>query len=163
MREQIDFKTQTIEYYKSPKLLAFYDLENHTPGTEIGQWPLHITVIPPFEVDSKKKDLAIESIKHITGQFSPLLVRLGETAVFGTETVRLVDNPEELRRRHTDIVDELLSRGFVIDTTWCRERYTPHVTLRDPQQWLPEHFALTSLTIACKSGDKRQILEVVDL
>src|SRR4051794_13195607 len=79
----------------------------------VGEWPLHATLVPPFE-SSGKPDFA-----SVTGSHAPIPTTVSGSATFGRRRrpVALLDNPPQLQQLHEDLTAAVgdASGGMVRD------------------------------------------------
>ncbi len=94
-----------------------------------GEWPLHITVVPPFEWDGTTEEL-VSAIPR--GPRIPVVA--GERAQLGSRRaveVTLIEPSEALLAAHVTVVDALEAAGARIrDRAHIRDGYRPHATVQ---------------------------------
>jgi 2'-5' RNA ligase len=90
-------------------------------------WPLHLTLVPPFDID-----LAPDAVAARFPKPAPITVTAGGEALFGARRsvpVTLIQPSNELTELHAALVDALEAAGARIrDQKHIREGYRPHAT-----------------------------------
>jgi 2'-5' RNA ligase len=90
-------------------------------------WPLHLTLVPPFDID-----LAPDAVAALFPKPAPITVTAGEEALFGARRsvpVTLIQASKDLTELHTALVDALETAGARIrDQKHIRAGYRPHAT-----------------------------------
>ena len=94
-------------------------------------WPLHLTVVPPFETT-----LAPDALSLSFPPAGPITARVGAPESFGarrTVPVLLIEPSAELTALHVALMDALEAAGARFgESRYVRAGYRPHVTVRDP-------------------------------
>jgi 2'-5' RNA ligase len=90
-------------------------------------WPLHLTLVPPFDID-----LAPDAVAALFPKSAPITVTAAEEALFGarrTVPVTLIQPTKQLSELHAALVDTLEAAGARIpDQKHIRGGYRPHAT-----------------------------------
>jgi 2'-5' RNA ligase len=94
-----------------PRVVVVVPLEPLRVGERfrVENWPLHITVVPPFATEANFAELA-NVIADVAGQHPSLTVFAGDERLFGrknTIPVNLIDDNPDLTRLHHALVDAL--------------------------------------------------------
>ncbi len=99
----------------------------------VRDWPLHVTVVPPFTTGSMPADVA-RVIAETAAGVPPLQVRAGRSAMFGRRhdvPVTLIEDDGRLSGLHVALVDALRplasSPG---DRAFQQGPFRPHVTVK---------------------------------
>lgn len=109
-------------------------LENKPEGSifESDNWPLHVTVVPNFEIDCNYDNLKAELLS-IVSPLGPALAQANNDDFFGPNNDILVTRLEptpKLALIHNTIVDFLEKQGAVFELPIrLRSDYKPHVTV----------------------------------
>ena len=99
----------------------------------VENWPLHITVVPPFSTEASSDDIAAV-IEGVTTEHPPLTARAGDERLFGRDNtipVNLVDEHPDLTRLHNELVSAL--RPLASDPAeraFTAPIFVPHVTVK---------------------------------
>lgn len=108
-------------------------LEPLPPGEEFEIWPMHITLVPWFPCDNRKK--LDEVLAGVAGRHARLTVTIGKAEMWGDKDkfkVLKVDDKGGLYRLHWDVFQSLEKNNFPIhQKDYLGEKYTPHITLRN--------------------------------
>jgi 2'-5' RNA ligase len=137
----------------------------------VKEWPLHVTVVPPFNTHASVDDLA-RAIAETTAGIPPFEVRAGGSAQFGRRhdiPVTLVEEDARL----TDLHDRLAAalHPFALPSSeraFVPGPYRPHVTVKG-ERHAAEGALLVLGQIAIvdmaprSSPGGRQVLAIVDL
>lgn len=117
--------------------IAVYMLQPQAIGSyfDRSRWPLHITLLPWFDVVSNKHD----SLQHELGQLErtkpPIKITVGDTALFGPDRnvpVNIIASQDEVKSLHLSLLQIAhLLRLPLTDTSWVDGRYIAHITKRD--------------------------------
>jgi 2'-5' RNA ligase len=99
----------------------------------VEDWPLHITVVPPFATEASTGELAA-AIAAVTAEHPPLTTHAGEERLFGrhnTVPVNLVDQHPDLTRLHVSLVAALRPLATNPDErALTSSEFVPHVTIK---------------------------------
>jgi hypothetical protein len=106
----------------------------------VAEWPLHVTVLPPFLTDADPGDVG-DAIRVAVGGQAPLTVVAGADALFGRRhdiPVTLVLPHEELTRLHHTLVAAI--RPFAAEPdepAFTGDGFRAHVTHKPPARLHP--------------------------
>ncbi len=116
-------------------------LENKSINEEFGRWPLHITIVPWFEIKNSTK--AINAIKRVSKYHKPFSVIVGEKAMFGpkhTVEVNRLAEDQPLKTLHEALTHELNVAGAnFMHKHYMGNGYNPHITKRSFANVQPGH------------------------
>jgi 2'-5' RNA ligase len=97
----------------------------------VAQWPLHVTLVEPFETDVEVETLNA-ALAPVAAGARPIAVDVGKDAMFGPRRDILVslvlDAGQALAGLRTDAAAALRERA--VDLGHIREDYRPHVTAK---------------------------------
>ncbi|WP_434318857.1 2'-5' RNA ligase family protein [Leifsonia sp. P73] len=128
-----------------------------------GDWPLHITVVPPFQTE-----LEADAVAALLPHGPRIPVVAGARASFGHRhavPVTLVRPSPALLALHTACVDALEAAGAVIaDQRHVRGGYRPHASDQRSAALAPgDHAALTELALVARTPGSRRVAARVPL
>lgn len=140
-------------------------LEPLEVGSTFTKWPLHITLLPWFRA-RKQKDL-VSAIEQVVHEQRPLIVLLGETALFGKnrdKIVRLAQPEDELRSLHVLLMDAVCDMGAVLeDMSFVSYKYKPHVTVAYEEP-VSDTFKIQSVALVSQTPARfKQVDKVFEL
>ena len=101
-------------------------------GFTVADWPLHVTVVPPFA--SAVGTIRLEAVLRATaGGYAPINVPIGRDAYFGADRdilASLFADPVALVELHLQLLLALERECGIIleEPQYSREGYRPHVT-----------------------------------
>ena len=101
----------------------------------MADWPLHVTVLPPFLTDAAPAEISA-AIAAATRDQPVLTVRAGEDALFGRKhnvPVTLIQPDERLTRLHHTLVAAIRPFAATPDSPG----FTAHVTVKPPARVHP--------------------------
>lgn len=101
----------------------------------VADWPLHVTVLPPFLTDAEPAEI-MAAIETATRHQPALTVRAGEDTLFGRKhnvPVTLIRPDEELTRLHHTLVAAIRPFAAMPD----RSGFNAHVTVKPPARVHP--------------------------
>ncbi len=123
-------QNELVDVPRKKEYIIAYLLEPLTEDTNFGRWPLHITLIPWFEID--KSDKAKNVVRKISSSHKPFSTTVGEKALFGSDhniEVYVVKEKQPLRTLHNALVTELKAAGAnFLDIKYMNDNYNPHIT-----------------------------------
>lgn len=100
----------------------------------VPDWPLHLTVVPPFYTHASTETLAAV-IDNVAARHPPLAVFAGEERLFGrnhTIPVNLVDDHPGLTELHRDLVAAVRPLAADPDERlFTATEFSPHVTVKN--------------------------------
>lgn len=122
-----------------PRLVVVLPLSPLRDGDSfaVKEWPLHITVLPPFHTDAELAAIAA-AIASVRVPDAPLMVTAGREEMFGRREnipVTLIDDNEALARLHRDLIDAVRPLAAIPDeSAFTGARFRPHVTIKGQNQ-----------------------------
>ncbi len=116
-----------------------------------GDWPLHVTIVPPFETE-----LSVEEVAALVPRVAPIPVVGGGHERFGargTVPVTVLHESAPLTELHVALVDALEAAGIALhDQRHLRDGYRAHVTDQRTGRLHPgEHALLTELSVVARA------------
>lgn len=116
-----------------------------------GDWPLHVTLVPPFETE-----LDAEAVAALVPEVPPIPVVGGSRERFGahrTVPVTVLRDSAPLRSLHTALVDGLEAAGATLrDQHHLRAGFRAHVTDQRAGRLHPgEHALLTAVSVVSRA------------
>ncbi|MDQ3123589.1 MAG: 2'-5' RNA ligase family protein [bacterium] len=131
-------------------------------GDRFTMWPLHVTLLPPFQADNANE--VLENIKPITDSTLPIFAQAGELAQFGTKIFvrKIVINPE-LQALHNKILQLAQNLGWQTSGKYVGSYYTPHITRKSGRDFEGNEFVIKDLHIveALPQGYRRIIAKLL--
>lgn len=122
-------------------------LDNCNVGDTFTVWPLHMTVLPWFEIYSLGEAVAL--LQPIIKEFKPFTANLGEYAKYGSNRmVRLVVRSPELHDLHNKLLRAVQVNGLTIRGRYTGDHFSPHVTRTGGRDFDGDDFAISELYIA---------------
>ena len=121
-------------------------------------WPLHVTIVPPFETE-----LSAESVADLLPQVPPIPVAGAARERFGahrTVPVTVLHDSAVLADLHRVTVDALESAGAAIrDQRHLRDGFRPHVTDQRTGRLHPgEHALLTEVSVVARAPHSQRLI-----
>lgn len=129
-----------------------------------GDWPLHVTVVPPFETE-----LEADAVAALLPRVPPIPVVGAARERFGahrTVPVTVLRDSAPLAALHTAAIDALEAAGARIrDAHHLRDGYRPHATDQRTARLHPgEHALLTELSLVARApGGLRRVAARIPL
>jgi 2'-5' RNA ligase len=116
-----------------------------------GDWPLHVTLVPPFETE-----LDAEGVAALIPRVPPIPVTGAAHERFGahrTVPVTVLRHSPPLLALHTAVVEALEREGVTVrDQRHIRDGYRPHVTDQRTGRLHPgERTLLTELSVVARA------------
>ena len=153
-----------------------------TPRETLERWPLHMTVIPPFEMpiwietDKVLECIAdaghnLDAIELSCGHIRPgaIPIEIGHEAMFGDyndiPVVEILDPSGELHKLHSTLLLELGRIGckFInFNEEWNGLNYSPHATMKSGKK-LDRPFFCTDLSLCKKDKTGKSVVNTVGL
>ena len=136
--------------------LVFHDLEHNESDSKLKDWPLHLTLTPPFTLSGVKEYRAADLIASVVEDIEPFKIEIGDEDAYGPNNERVVtklnDNEGILKKLHTSLIERLGAIGCKFsDLTYALENYSAHISHQAKKE-LPEHL----LTIESVSFAKKR-------
>ena len=155
-----------------PRVVVVIALEPLRAGTRfpVRDWPLHVTVVPPFSTRASVDDIA-RIIAETSSGFPPFEVRAGHSAMFGRRhdvPVTLVEEDARLGALHQALVAALEPLASAGDRAFQSAPYSPHVTAKgDRRATQGEVLTLGQVALVDmaprSSPGGREVLATIDL
>ena len=155
------------------RVVVVIPLEPLHAGTRfaVREWPLHVTVVPPFSTHATVDDVA-RTIAETTADVRQFEVRAGRSAMFGRRhdiPVTLVEDEVRLTDLHDHLAAALRQLSVPSsDRAFQPGPYRPHVTVKG-ERHVAEGAVLTLgqvaiVDMAPRSDPRgRQVLATIDL
>jgi 2'-5' RNA ligase len=126
----MQLKFEKLKVLPKKEYLIVYLLEQLPKGLDFGRWPLHITIVPWFEIEDPAK--AAEILKQVCQTHKPFWATVGPTALFGSKNnlpVHTISNPNSLVSLHKELTYllEAANAKFPNDKN-LGKNYIPHIT-----------------------------------
>jgi 2'-5' RNA ligase len=118
-----------------PRVVVVVPLEPLREGDRfrVEDWPLHITVVPPFSTEASSAEMAT-IIAYVAHNHPPLTVVAGGERLFGrhnTIPVNLVDGNPDLTSLHQALVDALRPVAVTqAERAFTSQEFVAHVTVK---------------------------------
>jgi 2'-5' RNA ligase len=118
-----------------PRLVVVVPLRPLQTGASfaVEQWPLHITVLAPFQTDAAPAEIAGVAAAALVG-FDALTVLAGHDELFGRRhdiPVTLIDDNTELTRLHDRLVEALRPLATdPLESAFAGSNFRAHVTVK---------------------------------
>lgn len=154
------------------KYLLVHFLDDIAEGVRFksSEWPLHLTIVPPFSIDADPDDLFERILDAKDGKNEekipkPIDLKVSGKAMFGSRRdipVMEVEPAPALRSLHEALVGRMDEAGAVHgDPKHIRERYRPHITVQKSGSAAPGRpIRLDSVTlVGYPAPGLREVLE----
>jgi 2'-5' RNA ligase len=118
-----------------PRVVVVLPLEPLREGDRfrVEDWPLHITVVPPFSLETSSVEVA-SVVGAVAQHHPPLTVFAGDERLFGrnnTIPVNLVDTTPDLTRLHRALIDALRPLATTPEErAFTSPEFVAHVTVK---------------------------------
>ncbi len=122
-------QAELIGQPRKKEYIIAYVLEPLTTGQTFGRWPLHITIVPWFEIDNIDK--AVEAVNRVVNTHKPFTVTVGQTAYFGPRQNVEVNkiNSAPLYALHQALSQVLEASGAKFrHRHYMGNHFNPHIT-----------------------------------
>ncbi|MDQ3065213.1 MAG: 2'-5' RNA ligase family protein [bacterium] len=121
-------------------------LDDVETGDRFTLWPLHVTILPPFQADNKEQ--VVDAVEQTIKSSAPINVQLGEFAQFGAKRIvrKLIINPE-LQSLHDKLLQLANLQGWDVPQKYVGRYYTPHITRKAERDYIGENFTMSELCI----------------
>jgi len=165
--EQISAHGIKFEQKNKTDFLIFHNIESHIRhNVELMRWPLHITIVPPFELENGLDDVQKLRciLREVADAFRPALVQPKEDVMFGPNNnrpaTRVEDRSNQLHALHNRFLWDLGSIGCAsIDISYAGERFNPHFTWQRGVFTRDQPFICNSLSIAMRQASTKQMID----
>lgn len=140
-----------------PEFVVAHITDEHQVGERFSMWPLHVTVVPPFEASSLEE--VSETVELIGQMISPIQLQIGDAAKFGQGRLvqKLVPSPE-LTQLHKKLIDAGEKQGWNISGHYVGNYYTPHITQKKGRSFTGSEFILNSLSVVENIGQGYRVI-----
>jgi 2'-5' RNA ligase len=145
------------------EFVAAHILDEYEVGDRFSTWPLHVTILPPFQADTVGEVKL--TISEIVSTTAPIPAQLGEFAKFGEKRIaqKIITNPE-LASLHNKLLQVANMQGWGMDARYLGDYYTPHVTRKLGRDYKGTSFIVDKLVIVASLGQGyRQIVDELPL
>lgn len=136
------------------KLTIISSFEQHQKGEQFEQFPLHVTLLPWFDVPYRQS--LVNSVQNFATRQSPQEVKATDEALFGPNEdvrVRLLGRVGSLHAMHEELLEIVATqRGEVLNPEFIGDKYAPHVTYQG-EQGLEENETRVISRLQIVSGD----------
>ena len=155
-------------------IVAFLKSPDEGMVFDASQWPLHITVIPPFFVDALYDQATfLKDIEQSTSKTESISFTIGEKTLFGKNNdvpVFTLQKNAGLERLHNLLLKTLHQRYRVSFTEpqFVGENYRPHITIVQQGLYAIDHreavIKMISIVDRLPSGDstKRKVIKNIE-
>lgn len=145
------------------EFVAAHILDDHKPYDRFTIWPLHITILPPFEAPSTQA--VSEVIGPIIEASEPIHALLGDLVQFDkTHTVRKLLPNSELQHFHDSLLLAVQHQGWRLSAKYTGQYYTPHITRKLGRDFEGDSFEIDKLSITeAQPQGYRQIVAEFEL
>lgn len=150
-------------------------------GSVVEKWPLHITVIPPFELNNIDEETIIDYVSECGRKLGVIKlgygairsgvipIEVGNTDMFGINNdipvIKILDPSNKLHELHSTLLNNLGKIGcnFInLDPMWSGDNYSPHATYKNNPA-LDRPFFCSTLTLNKKQNGQKIIVKTIDL
>lgn len=156
--------------------------ETFLGNTPVDRWPLHMTIIPPFELGEKATvPMIVDRVRQSGQAIGPIELRygslrsgaipleIGNEVFFGEnndiQAIEIEDPSGALHELHSKLLPELGKLGvryLNLNPEWSGNNYHPHTTTKNGHV-LDRPFFCSSVTLFQKRNDGKRIIETIDL
>lgn len=117
----------------TPRYMFAHLLEPRAEGSTFGDWPLHITLVPWFKLNTTPTEFIAGTSDQIN-RIEVFDVQLGRIAYLAWVRVRQVMPSEELQGLHETVLDVSKKLGQnVARLNYVADKFWPHVTPKKKQ------------------------------
>lgn len=140
-----------------PEYTVAHILDPHETGARFTMWPLHVTVVPPFEAPDLES--VLNAFEPVITATPSVFMHLGGLAKFGANrTVQKLVPSTELSMLHGKLLETGEQEGWKLSGRYTGERFTPHITRKAGRLYSGTGFLLDSLAVVeAQSQGYRQI------
>ena len=126
-------------------------LDKQSVRERFTKWPLHITILPPFEVDDKADVLC--AIQDEVTKSLPITVQVGDFAVYGNNRLvqKIIPN-QALQSLHKKLLRIAEVHHWDVAGRYTGNHYTPHITLHRKDECLTGEIIIDELSIVRSDG-----------
>jgi len=132
-------------------------LDDHQIGDRFTIWPLHVTILPPFDAPSIESVTGV--VEAVALAAEPINLHVGDRAKFSSKTLvqKLIPSPE-LMSLHTKVLQAGEAEGWQITGRYIGKHYTPHITERAGRSYIDATFILDSLSVVENIGQGYRVI-----
>lgn len=128
------------------ELVLAHILDDYEVGKRFTMWPLHVTVLPPFEVG--EVDEVTEWLEQIISSVPLIQAQLGGYAGYGqNRRVRLLVSNPELKSLHTKLLQAAAEHRAEVKSHYIGRHFSPHVTLVAGRDYSGDSFEINKLAL----------------
>lgn len=135
-------------------------------GKGFKDWPLHVTIVPWFRLETSSKTLADDLRADLAGM-TPFDVQVGGAEKFGNNRQANLAEPADTFVEIEKRVRRMLTKQgawLVDETTKRRRRFRPHVTYQNHGHLEPgDTFRCGEVYIIEQKGDYKEVVGKVEL
>lgn len=129
-------------------------------------WPLHLTLVPWFEINGINLSIFLRSIQKLANSSNkPTLIAMSSYKLGPKKIdVTLIKPTNSLIKLHQDLLKIVLeSNAKLISEKYVRENFKPHVTKRGARGPAQKITVCQKLYLVTKcEGGERQVVEAID-
>lgn len=132
-------------------------LDDYRLGDRFSMWPLHVTILPPFEAANLEGvDLLVKSI---ASKKAPMQLQVNDKTSFSSRVkVQKLVPSRELQDLHLSLLEAVEARGWHINGRYIGAHYTPHITEKSGRSYDRVSFTLDSLAIVENIGQGYRVI-----
>jgi hypothetical protein len=139
----------------SEDYIIFHDFERTPEATSLEHWPLHITIVPWFQLGGVDYEDVVEVVDKLAVNCNPPLIRAGAEVMYGTDydipATEVNDINSSVHKIHLALVEDLGEIGCrFLDWTWMLDNYSPHVSSISGKTFGKQEQELGHLTLASR-------------
>ncbi len=144
----VQLATEQQIYPRKTEYMVAFLLDSKLPNGSFMRWPLHITIVPWFEIDDPSN--AIEVFNKVCIAHKPFSVLVGEPTYLGprqTIDVNIIEKSHPLDSLHRDLIDDLETAQVRFKSSkYIGDNYQPHITKKSYARVQPGyHLKIKSL------------------
>lgn len=126
-------------------------VDEYKVGDRFNNWPLHITVLPPFKAENVNQ--TIEFFQPVINSTNYIFTQLGDYAIFGKDLVvrKVVPNPE-LNSLHNKLLDVAIQSGIDVTGRYIGKHYTPHITRKSGRDYDGNELTISKVAVVENIG-----------
>ncbi len=130
------------------------------------RWPLHITLVPWFEISGEKLPKFLTGLESIAHNYRPIRLNQAGSANFGAgkTKVTLIRPTSEIISLHQDLLQAIVdSNALLLSEKHTGSDFRPHITQRADRS-VPEDKVITSnklYLVAKEYPNQRQIVHSI--
>jgi 2'-5' RNA ligase len=141
--------------------------EEVNSGQSFMNWPLHITLVPWFELKDDKLSSFLDELARVGKVIGPLKLDTRGVAYFSHDRVKvtLINNDDSLFRLHNKLL-KLLDRFHVNleASKYTANHYRPHITHNKHGSMIPKSISVNKVHMVVKTeGNYRKIIKEINL